>query len=199
MISHYLYAMKNATIIRNPWLLAGGLILAAAMSRLLPHPYNFTPLGGMALFTGAVFRKQWFAFLVPFLALWMSDLVLNNLVYGHLFESFSWFGSLGTYLGFAGIFILGRLMITQVRPGRILITSILGSVLFFLISNGMVWAQGFLGYPSLYPLNPGGLMMSYTAGLPFFGGTLLGDLFYNTALFGAWHLAYRQQISWQHI
>lgn len=199
MISHYLYGMKNATIIRNPWLVAAGLILAAAMSRLLPHPYNFTPLGGMALFAGAVFRKQWFAFLVPFIALWISDLVLNNLVYGHLFESFSWFGSLGTYVGFAGIFILGRLLITQVSPGRVLLTSILGSLLFFLISNGMVWAQGFMGYPSLYPLDLTGLMMSYAAGIPFFGGTLAGDLFYNTALFGAWYLAFRGQVRWQFV
>ena len=189
--------MKNATKIRKQWLLAVGLVLAAALTRLLPHPYNFTPIGGMALFAGAIFRRHWYLFIIPFLALWMSDLLLNNLVYGHYFESFSWFGNIGTYLGFGAIFILGRLALKNVKPGRLFGMSLIGSVLFFLISNGMVWFMGSAGTTLLYPMSFTGLITCYAAGLPFFGGTVLGDLFYNAVLFGTWAWVYRRHVAWQ--
>ncbi|MCF8237854.1 MAG: hypothetical protein K9I85_06835 [Saprospiraceae bacterium] len=189
--------MKNATKTQNQWLLALGLIVAAAMTRLLPHPYNFTPIGGMALFAGAIFRKHWFTFLIPFLALWVSDLLLNNLVYGQYFESFSWFGNTGTYLGFAAIFLLGRYILGRVAPGKLVKMSLIGSAVFFLISNGLVWLQGSVGMPIAYPMTLSGLMACYAAGLPFFGGTLAGDLFYNTVLFGTWYWVHRNQATWQ--
>ena len=46
-------------------LLLAGLVLLVAMTRLLPHPPNFTPLGALALFGGAQFKSRWAAFLVP--------------------------------------------------------------------------------------------------------------------------------------
>ncbi|MEZ5032290.1 MAG: hypothetical protein R2787_12885 [Saprospiraceae bacterium] len=132
-------------------------------------------------------------------ALWMSDLVLNNLVYGHLFESFSWFGSLGTYLGFAGIFILGRLMITP-GPSRSDPDNLHPGIRPVLPDQQ--WDGLGPGIPGIsLPLSPEPRWLDdeLHSGLPFFGGILRGDLFCNTALFGAWHLAYRQQISWQHL
>lgn len=188
--------MKNATKTRNQWLLALALIVAAALTRLLPHPYNFTPLGGMALFAGTVFRKQWYSLLIPFVALWISDLALNNLIYGQYFDSFSWFGSLGTYLGFAAIFLLGRYALSRIKPANIFSMSLIGSGIFFLISNGLVWMQGFTGLMT-YPLTGSGLIACYAAGIPFFGGTIAGDLFYNTLLFGTWYWVHRSQPIWQ--
>ncbi|MDR2469910.1 MAG: hypothetical protein LBD27_05455, partial [Tannerella sp.] len=49
-------------------------ILLAAMSRLIPHPANFAPVGGMALFGAAYFGKRLWAFLIPVLSMWISDL-----------------------------------------------------------------------------------------------------------------------------
>ena len=34
------------------------MILAAAASRLLPHPYNFPPVAAIALFSGAQFEHD---------------------------------------------------------------------------------------------------------------------------------------------
>ena len=48
------------------------MILLAAMSRLLPHPPNFAPIGGMALFGAAYFSKRYWAFIVPIAAVWIS-------------------------------------------------------------------------------------------------------------------------------
>ena len=57
------------------------IVVGAAMSRLLPHPPNATAVGAMALFGGAYFMQRWQALLLPLVAMWLSDLVLNNVVY----------------------------------------------------------------------------------------------------------------------
>jgi len=41
------------------------VILAAAASRLVPHPPNFAPIAAMALFGGAYFSDRRQAFLAP--------------------------------------------------------------------------------------------------------------------------------------
>ncbi|MEM8908063.1 MAG: DUF6580 family putative transport protein, partial [Bacteroidota bacterium] len=178
------------------------LILLAAMSRLVPHPPNFTPIGGMALFGAAYFSKKHWAFLIPMLALFISDLVINNFVYPVLYpEYYSGFtlftqGWYWYYGAFMLISLLGGYLLQTVRPTNLLVASLLASSLFFLITNFGTWTSGLL-----YPLNLTGLLACYTAGLPFFLNTLLGDLFYVFVLFGtfAWmqnrfpQLAFRQQ------
>lgn len=166
--------------------IALALILAAAFSRLLPHPHNFTPLGGMALFAGATFRKWQFSWVIPFIGLWISDLVLNNTVYADPSKGFQWFSDPGVLLAFAGIFLLGRLAATW-SPRNLLGLSLSASVLFFLVTNFAVWA----GSQGFYTKDLAGLVSCYVAGIPFFGGTLAGDLFYTTVIFGGWFLLNR--------
>src|SRR5215212_2116080 len=64
------------------------LILLAAVSRLAPHPPNFTPVLAVALFGGAMLPRR-VAWLVPLLAMMASDIALgyplewmNGVVYG---------------------------------------------------------------------------------------------------------------------
>ena len=52
-------------------------ILLAAVLRLVPHPPNFTPIGAMALFSGAMFRNRWVAFLLPLASLFAGDLFVG--------------------------------------------------------------------------------------------------------------------------
>src|SRR5690242_6468795 len=59
-----------------------GITLAAAASRLIPHPPNMTPITAMALFGGAYFASKWVAFTVPLMAMLLSDLVLGFVMYG---------------------------------------------------------------------------------------------------------------------
>lgn len=163
------------------------LILVAALSRLLPHPYNFTPIGAMGLFGAAYFSKRYLAFVVPFAAMWLSDLILNNVVYAKQFpeyyDGFQWFGSATVYFSFALIIMLGFVLLRKIKVGNVLIASLSASVLFFLITNFSVWLSN-----PIYPQNAIGLLTCYIAGLPFFGNTLLGDLFYSGVLFGAYEL-----------
>src|SRR6267143_5428122 len=58
-------------------LLALVLILLAAALRIAPHPWNFTPVGAMALFSGAVLKDRRLAFLFPLLALFAGDVFIG--------------------------------------------------------------------------------------------------------------------------
>lgn len=162
------------------------IILAAALSRLLPHPFNFTPIGAMALFGAAYFSDKRLAILLPFAAMWLSDLWLNNMVYASV-GGFQWMGSPWVYGSFFLIAIMGLVLLRKVQVGAVLGTSVLASVLFFLITNFSVWMGS-----STYPQNLAGLMLCYEAGLPFFGNTLAGDLFYCALLFGGFEWAQRR-------
>lgn len=163
--------MKNTR-----YLILAGMVLAAAAVRLLPHPWNFTPIGAMALFGGAQFASKRAAFLMPLAALFLGDLVLGlhrlmPLVYGC----------------FALTVCLGFWVRRQPRAGRIAIASVVNSTAFFLVTNFSVWACF-----DTYPKNAAGLLACYVAGLPFFRNGLLGDLFYAGLLFGGLALAERR-------
>src|ERR1700686_1478480 len=53
------------------------LILLAAALRLAPHPWNFTPVGAIAIFAGATVRDRRLAFLFPLLIMFATDAILG--------------------------------------------------------------------------------------------------------------------------
>ena len=170
-----------------------GMILATALTRLLPHPPNFTAVGAMALFGGAHFRSRGAAFLVPLAALFVSDAALQlitdlGLAGGWLAGGTGFYGGMWVvYAAVAlvaavGLLLRGRRSVPAVAGGVLA-----GSTLFFLVTNFAWWA----GY-DLYPHTAEGLIQSYVAALPFYGRTLLGDACYATVLFGTFALAERR-------
>lgn len=155
-------------------------IIAGAVSRLIPHPYNFTPIAAMALFGGTYLKDKKLAFLIPLSAMFFSDILLE-LVNGTGFHGqMPWvYGSMAliTCMGF---FLRGR-----EQRQTIMVASLTGSMLFFLITNFGVWIGGDYGYTSR------GLLNCYVAAMPFFGGTVMGDLFYNLIFFAGFALVVR--------
>ena len=149
------------------------MVFAAAFVRLIPHPPNFAPVAAMALFGGAYFNKKWAAFLVPLAAMFVTDLFLG-------FHPIIW----AVYLSFGLIVVIGMVMIKQKKVGNIFFASVTSSVLFFIITNFGVW----LSTP-YYTKTGTGLMACFTAAIPFFHQTLLGDLFFVTIMFGLYELA----------
>lgn len=160
------------------------IILIAGLSRLLPHPPNFTPIGAMALFGGAYFANRRTALLVPMLALWLSDLILMNGVYAYQ-ENFVFFygGFYWVYGTFILIVLMGS-MIKKVRPFQVLTASLSASILFYVISNFGVWLGS-----SMYPQTLTGLLSCYVAGIPFFGNTIAGDFLFSSLMFGCLEMA----------
>lgn len=164
------------------------LIILAAATRLLPHPPNFTSIGAMGLFGAAYFSRRFLAFLVPLAAMWLSDLLLNNVLYARIFpeyyQGFTVLGNAWVYASFFLIVIVGMVLLRKVRLTTLLGASLSASVLFFLVTNFGSW----LGSPA-YPQTIPGLLTAYAVGIPFFWNTLLGDLLYVGVLFGAFEWA----------
>jgi hypothetical protein len=156
------------------------ILLIAVASRILPHPNNFAPMGAMALFGAAFFDRKYFGIFFPILAIWISDLFINNVIYAKYYPTFTWFydgfyWQYGTYIliGLFGVFLLKK-----VTLHRLLIGSLTSSLIFFLITNLACWSNN-----PMYSQDMIGVLDCYIMGLPFLKGTIMGDLFYSTVLF----------------
>jgi hypothetical protein len=159
-------------MLKPRWTVLTAMILAAALSRLIPHPPNLASVSAVALFGGAYFADRRMAYLVPLTALLLSDLVLGF-----------YRGMAVVYCTFALIVWIGQWLQTNRSVPRILGAALTSSVLFFLITNFGVWAFG-----SMYPLTFDGLLACYVAAIPFFWNTVQGDLLYTAILFGGFRL-----------
>lgn len=164
-------------------LIITGFIVFAALSRLLPHAHNFAPIGAIALFGAAYFADKKWALIVPLVALWISDLLLNNLMYSSFYEGFAWFtgGFLFIYGSIAMIVVLGYYLLKKVTFGRVLGGALGASVIFYIVSNFGVWVTS-----PMYPPTLEGLIMCYTAAIPFFHYTIAGNVVYSAVLFGGY-------------
>ncbi|MGF2413439.1 MAG: DUF6580 family putative transport protein, partial [Ferruginibacter sp.] len=58
-------------------LIAVLLVVAAAISRVILYPHNFSPMVGMALFAGAIFTDKRLAFALPIFAMLLSDIMFE--------------------------------------------------------------------------------------------------------------------------
>jgi len=160
------------------------IILLAALSRVIPHMHNFSPLGAIALFGAAHFSHRWQALSVPIAATWLSDLVINNVMYARIYPEFTWFstGFYWTYVSYVLIAMAGWGLLRRVSLGRVIGAAGVSSLIFFAVSNLGCWVGS-----TTYSQTVGGLMTCYAAGVPFLQGTVLGDLFYSALLFGGYH------------
>ena len=190
-------AKPDSSLLRTILIIA--LIAICAALRLAPHPWNFTPIGAMAIFAGATIRNRPAAFLFPLVAMFATDLIVG-------------FNSLSplVYTSFALSVLISRSLLgskavvapfpesseratTPNEPVerrwpntivRLTSATFLGSLQFFLVTNFGVWA-----FLDSYPRTSAGLTACYLAGLPLFLNTLAGDFIYTALLFAAFTLA----------
>jgi hypothetical protein len=146
------------------------VVVLGAGARLLPHPWNFTPLMTIALFAGSKAQKASTGVLATLLALLLGDAVL------------------GFYPGFWYVYaaalipvLLGRLIRNRSGLGTTAAAALVSGLSFFLITNFMFWATS-----RFYPHTAAGLSACFVAGLPFYRNQLLGDAFYMVAIFGGY-------------
>jgi hypothetical protein len=150
------------------------VVLAAAL-RVAPHPWNFTPIGAMAICSGALVKDRRVAFLFPLMALFAGDLVvgLHKLIPV-------------VYASFLINVLIGRFLEDNRSVARIGGATFLAALQFFVVTNLGVWA--FLGS---FPHTGAGLLACYVNGVPLFWNTLAGDGVYAALLFGGFALAER--------
>jgi hypothetical protein len=170
-------------------------VILASLVRLGLHflptpPANFSPIGAIGLFGAAYFSRRWMAFFVPFAALFLTDLILNNVLYAQYYPSFTWFTSVWSYASFALVILAGFLILnTKKTPLTVLGASLSASLIFFLVSNFGVWASSGMYGKSIFDL-----LMCYVAGLPFLGNTVMGDLFFSALMFGSFEWVMRRNV-----
>jgi hypothetical protein len=166
------------------------IIVLAALSRFIPHPFNFTPIAAIALFGGAYFTNRWQAIVLPMAAMLLSDTILE-ITTGYGFHS----GMLIIYAAFTLVAVLGMNVLKKVNPVRVVAASVASSLIFFLITNfAFLYPEAAIPDPTLgnYPHNLTGIIASYTAGIPFLKNQILGDLFFSGVLFGGFALLQRR-------
>ena len=146
----------NFIIMNKRELLLVVFCVFAILMRLVPHPPNFTPITSLTIFGGVMFNKKWIGMLLPLLVMFISDLFLG-------------FSMITPWV--YGSFLLISLISKNINTKNIL----MGSILFFIITNFGVWI---LGYPKTWE----GLFLCYTMAIPFFINSILGDLFFSNVL-----------------
>ncbi len=166
------------------WIVLLLMILVGILSRAYLSDYpNFKPIAAFILMGGFLFRN-WLVVLVAMLTvMFLTD---------YRIATYEWSNMVANYASLAIAVLLGvmlrRTWGVELRgwswvPG-FAVASVLMSVTFFLLSNGAVWL-----FADYYPKTWSGLMTCYQAGLPFFRGTLLGDLCFTMATVGIYYVA----------
>ena len=93
------------------------LICLGVLTRLVPHPPNFVPMGAIALYAGARLPRR-LAWIVPMLAMALSDVVIDG-----GFDGFLYIGRWVSYATFALVVGLGRMHGGEVKPATRAATS----------------------------------------------------------------------------
>ena len=165
------------------------IIAIGILLRLIPHAPNFAPVGAIAIFAGIYLGKKW-SWAIPIAMMFVSDLFIGV---------YDWKIMVTVYACFVLSVLIGHLLssisyklkaksfnISSILPTIVLYSggSLLGSIVFFLVTNAAVVFFG-----NWYPHSFAGLMQSYIAGLPFFRNTVASDLFYLAIFASSYELA----------
>jgi len=156
--------------------LALALVVVGVICRVVPHPWNFAPIGAIALFGGARFERRAFGVAVPLLTMLIGD-------------AFIGFHSLMPviYATYALIAVIGMLLRDRESIPAVGGCALLSSTIFFITTNFGVWALG-----TTYAKTAAGLVACYIAAIPFFGNTIASDLLFTAIFFGAFAVAERK-------
>ena len=141
------------------------LIIVLSVSRLIPHPWNFSPMLAVGIFSGFYFKQFYLSLFIIIFSMFIGDLFLG-------FHSTMFF----TYTSLIIAVVLG-LLINKFKFTEILFYGVASSVCFFLITNFGAWLT-----LEMYEKNLAGLFQSYVLAIPFFHNTLISTLFYLIVL-----------------
>ena len=141
------------------------LILVLSFSRLIPHPWNFTPILAVGIFSGFYFKNFILSLFIVILSMFIGDLFLG-------FHSTMFF----TYISLALAVVIG-LFIKHFKFTEILFSGLASSVCYFIITNFGAWLT-----LEMYEKNFAGLLQSYVLAIPFFHNTLISTFLYLIVL-----------------
>ena len=153
------------------------LILILALTRLIPHPYNFSPMLAVGVFSGFYFRQFYLSLFIVIFSMFIGDLFLG-------FHSTMFF----TYISLAIAVLIG-LYVKHFKFTEILFSGLASSVCFFIITNFGAWLT-----LEMYVKNFEGLIQSYALAIPFFHNTLISTFIYLAILKLLFELGVKKKI-----
>tara|TARA_B110000902_G_C13881210_1_gene426779 strand:+ start:22 stop:504 length:483 start_codon:yes stop_codon:yes gene_type:complete len=131
------------------------IFTALAASRFIPHPPNFTSLLALSFYIPAILG-------IRFLPVLIVSFLITDLIIGfHNVTLFTW----GSVLL---IGLMSKFFIKNIKSR--ISGSLIGALLFFIITNFGVWSLGSYGYTIE------GFLTCYTLAIPFFGNTIISTL-----------------------
>jgi len=165
------------------------LIVIASLYRIMPgRPYGFAPQIAMAIFGGAVIKDKKFAFLLPLLAMFVSDCLYQLLYINGVGTMYGFYeGQVLNYILFGGLTVFG-FFIKNLNVKKIALASIAAPTAYFLASNFFVWASSSPLAGLSRPKTFAGLMMCYGDGLPFYPWSVASTFVFSAILFGSYYL-----------
>ena len=149
----------------NSYILPVVIILALSLTRLIPHPWNFSPMLAVGVFSGFYFRQLYLSLFIVIFSMFIGDLFLG-------FHSTMFF----TYISLVVAVLIG-LYIKRFNFTEILFSGLASSFGFFIITNFGAWLT-----LEMYEKNLAGLFQSYVMAIPFFHNTLISTLLYLAIL-----------------
>ncbi len=170
---------KNSSLL----IVAALVIVCAALSRIILFPYNYSPIIAMAVFCGAVIKDKKLAFVLPLLAMLLSDVIFEL---AHQGDGFWGWGQLIHYGIFALITIIA-FNFKKLTVINVVLFTVTGTLVFFLLSNSVFFLIDNRIY-HLYPQDLNGYFTCLDAGIPFLKKGLLTDLSYSALFFGSYYL-----------
>jgi hypothetical protein len=163
------------TIFNARFWLALTLVVVGVILRVMPHPWNFAPIGAIALFGGARFDRRYFAIGIPLLTMFVGDAFIGfHSQMPVIYATYALIAVIGMFLRDRG---------TMAIAGGVL----LSSTIFYLTTNFAVWAMG-----TTYAKSATGLVACYIAAIPYFGNTLASDALYAAIFFGTFAVVERR-------
>ena len=147
------------------------LIFLAGISRVIPHPANFTALNGIGLFGGKHLDRKTAIISIVFIMLFTDGLLgfYNPKI------------MISVYLSLIISILLGQYLKYNFNTKNLFVAIFASSTVFFIITNLAVYF-----FSGMYVLNYSGLIRCFAMALPFYRNMFLGDIIYTTAIFGTY-------------
>lgn len=162
--------MSPGVITRRDIIVALLLVSFGYLTRVVPHMANFSPMIGLAVFSGFYFRRNALSLIVPLVTIFLTDMAIG--FYDIMIVIWA------SYLAMS---LLTRRFMKQGSTIQAAIAGLGGASLFFVVTNFAVWASG-----QMYVMSLQGLVDCYVAAIPFFRNTLVSGVVYSVIFFGVY-------------
>ena len=149
-----------------------GLVLILVLSRLMPHPPNFTPIIAVAIMSGYLFKNIYLSFAALLVSMLVADAFIG--FYENIFF---------VYLSLLFLVYIFYKLGKGINLKNLFLYSFAGSILFFIITNFGVWFSGSPGLDNIpYEKNLQGLIKCYILAIPFIKNTILSTLIFSYSI-----------------